>query len=65
MILNFFGAREFCFDASFDVPFFCDCFDFPCLGNQNFDRKMEHQNLHKNKIRARQKNSKSPNFANF
>ena len=34
-------------------------------GNQNYDRKMEHQNLHQNKICERQKNSKSSNFVIF
>ena len=29
MNLNIFDTREFCFDANFDVPFFCDCIDFP------------------------------------
>ena len=51
----FFDAREICFDADFGVSFFCQDFDFPSQGKPTYSQKMEHQNLHQNKIRERQK----------
>ena len=70
LILNFFDAGEFCFDANFGDPFFYAYIDFPFKSTkrgkyQHFDRKMDQQNLHQNKIRERQKNSKSSHFVIF
>ena len=59
MVSNFFDACEFCFDADFGVPFFCQNFDFlhytDIKGSLYIHRKIEHQNLHQNKMRKRQK----------
>ena len=36
---EFFDACEFCFDAGFDVPFFCQDFDFPRQGKSIHSQK--------------------------